>query len=252
MLRPSECDGVIVDHNAFYVVDMCVLRSKCGSYVFRTQRAVYNNQSGYTSGSDVPIPVFPAADGSTAPTASARLMTASAPDQLMTASASNQLMTAASTGTAAALFLMVSIVNRGVQQGGGTATDRYGDTILDLFWHYGTLLLQAGLDADSPGPLQVSAMGLEVVSLACLLAVLVNESDVEFENEADEDSCPVDLFEIINDEDEMSKLSARELQRLTTCLTLEEDDMAAPNGVVKEEKRMLEQSENGCSAAVAE
>ena len=171
---------------------------------------------------------------------------------LLSVRASNQLMTAASTGTAAALFLMVSIVNRGVQQGGGTATDRYGDTILDLFWHYGTLLLQAGLDADSPGPLQVSAMGLEVVSLACLLAVLVNESDVEFENEADEDSCPVDLFEIINDEDEMSKLSARELQRLTTCLTLEEDDMAAPNGVVKEEKRMLEQSENGCSAAVAE
>ena len=88
MPRPSECDGLIVDHDAFYVVGMCVLRSKCGRNVFRTQRTVYNNQSGYTSGSDVPIPVFPAAAGSTAPTASARLMTASAQDQLMTASAS--------------------------------------------------------------------------------------------------------------------------------------------------------------------
>lgn len=169
---------------------------------------------------------------------------------LLSVRASNFLMSAASTGTAAALCLMVSIVNRGVQQGGGTADDRYGDTILDLFWHYGTLLLQAGLDGDNPGPLQVSAIGLEVASLAFLLAVLLNESDLDFENEPDEDACPVDLFEI--NEDEISKLSAKELQRLTTCLSLEDDGMSAPNGVGKEEKRKREESDNGCQAAVAE
>ena len=171
---------------------------------------------------------------------------------LLSVRASSVLMSAASTGTAAALCLMVSIVNRGVQQGGGTADDRYGDTILDLFWHYGTLLLQAGLDGESPGPLQVSAMGLEMVSLVSLLVVLLNESDVDFENEPDEDSCPVDLFEIMGDDDEMSKLSAKELQRLTTCLSLEDDDVVAPNGAGKEQKRKLEDSENGCQAAVAE
>ena len=49
---------------------------------------------------------------------------------LLASSASKSLMNAASTGTAAATCLMISIVNRGVESGGGTAVDRYGNTIL--------------------------------------------------------------------------------------------------------------------------
>ena len=42
---------------------------------------------------------------------------------LLASKASRNLMTAASTGTAAALCLMVSIVNRGVENGGGLGND---------------------------------------------------------------------------------------------------------------------------------
>lgn len=54
---------------------------------------------------------------------------------LLAVRASNKLMAAASTGTAAALCLMVSIVNRGVEAGGGNSEDSYGHSILDLFQH---------------------------------------------------------------------------------------------------------------------
>ena len=50
-------------------------------------------------------------------------------------------MNAASTGTAAATCLMISIVNRGVESGGGTAVDRYGNTILGELYELGTVLL---------------------------------------------------------------------------------------------------------------
>ncbi len=54
---------------------------------------------------------------------------------LLAARASNKLILAASTGTAAALCLMVSIVNRGVESGGGNSADSYGHNILDLVSH---------------------------------------------------------------------------------------------------------------------
>ena len=54
---------------------------------------------------------------------------------LLAAKASDKLMVAASTGTAAALCLMVSIVNRGVESGGGNSADSYGHNVLDLISH---------------------------------------------------------------------------------------------------------------------
>ena len=55
---------------------------------------------------------------------------------LLASSASKSLMNAASTGTAAATCLMISIVNRGVESGGGTAVDRYGNTILGELYEF--------------------------------------------------------------------------------------------------------------------
>ena len=143
---------------------------------------------------------------------------------LLAASASRNLMVSASTGTAAALCLMVSIVNRGIESGGGNSSDRYGNTILDLFQHYASLLLQAGTDAVSPGPLQSSAMALEIVSLCFMVMVLLTETYTTFEEQVDEDSCPLDAYEILNDDKEVAKLSAKELNKLQTCMILEEEE----------------------------
>merc|ERR1712151_1337790 len=106
---------------------------------------------------------------------------------LLAANASKALMNAASTGTAAALCLMVSIVNRGVESGGGEEGS-YGNTILDLFSHYVTLLLEAAMDGYSPGPLQLSAIVLETASLCFMFMVLLKETDTSFEQKLDEDS----------------------------------------------------------------
>ena len=91
---------------------------------------------------------------------------------LISASASKELMTSASTGTIAALCLMLSIVNRGVESGGGNGI-RYGSTIVDLFQHYVALLTQQALNPLDPGPLQLSAVILESASLLYLMNVLV-------------------------------------------------------------------------------
>lgn len=68
---------------------------------------------------------------------------------LLAAEASAALTAAASTGTAAALCLMISVVNRGVEAGGGEGVG-YGRTIVDLIGHYAALLLDAATDAESP------------------------------------------------------------------------------------------------------
>lgn len=144
---------------------------------------------------------------------------------LLAAGASRLLMGAASTGTAAALCLMVSIVNRGVESGGGNGVDRYGTNILDLFAHYASLLLEAATNGESPGPLQLSAMMLETASLCFMFAVLARESDAGFEDRVrDDDSCPVDAYDVFNDEEKMAGLSKTEIERLTTCLILEEEE----------------------------
>jgi hypothetical protein len=171
---------------------------------------------------------------------------------LLSAKASSKLMNAASSGTAAALCLMVSIVNRGVESGGGNSADSYGNTILDLFQHYAFLLLQFATDADSPGPLQFLAILLESTSLGFLFMVLLTENDASFEEEEYEDSCPLDLYEIVNDDKEVAKLSAKELEKLKTCMILEEDaqrrqEASLPSIEEEEEevkRRELEDSEN--------
>mmetsp|Transcript_49271 Transcript_49271/g.73340 ORF Transcript_49271/g.73340 Transcript_49271/m.73340 type:complete len:397 (-) Transcript_49271:17-1207(-) len=104
---------------------------------------------------------------------------------LLAAEASAALISAASTGTAAALCLMISIVNRGVEAGGGEGIG-YGKTILDLFRHYVCLLYQQATSIESWGPLQLSAIVLEVFSLTFLLQVIVSGNDKEkIENEKD-------------------------------------------------------------------
>jgi len=171
---------------------------------------------------------------------------------LLSAKASRKLMLAASTGTAAALCLMVSIVNRGVEAGGGNVNDSYGSSILDLFQHYISLLLQAGMNSDSPGPLQLLALILEITSLSFLFVVLLQENDAEFEEQMDDDSCPIDLYDLLEDDKEVAKLSQKELDKLETCIVLEgkeqmrRDDPAAPSLLEEEEeedkRRQLDES----------
>jgi len=152
---------------------------------------------------------------------------------LLSARASQKLILAASTGTGAALCLMVSIVNRGVQSGGGNEVDSYGQNILDLVSHYASLLLQVATNVDNPGPLQFSAMVLEIVSLSFMFLVLVQESDASFEEQLDDDSCPIDAYDILVNGDEGTatadgseglKLSAKEREKLSKCIELEENE----------------------------
>ena len=60
---------------------------------------------------------------------------------LLAAGASEALIVSTLSGVGAALLLMVSIVNRGVEAGGGDGVG-YGSNILDLFGHYIGLLYE--------------------------------------------------------------------------------------------------------------
>jgi len=161
-------------------------------------------------------------------------------------------MIAASTGTAAALCLMVSIVNRGIESGGGNSVDSYGHNILDLFQHYASLLLQVATDADSPGPLQLLAMVLEVTSLSFMFLVLLQENDASFEEQIDEDSCPIDLYEILNDDTEVTKLSAKELEKMNKCISLEEDEQRRYEdpSIEEEEEKQRQLDDSGDYSSV--
>lgn len=155
---------------------------------------------------------------------------------LLAANASRNLMAAATSGTLAAVCLMISIVNRGVENGGGNDLDRYGESILQLFQHYVSLLLQAAMNMESPGPLQLSAILLEITSLVFMFIVLVKENDSSFEEQVDEDSCPVDLFEVMNDEAKIAKLSPKELEQMQTCFLLTEEQRRQEECRINEEK----------------
>jgi len=165
---------------------------------------------------------------------------------LLTAKASRFLMGAASTGTAAALCLCVSIVNRGVEAGGGGG-NRYGSTILDLFQHYISLLLKFSIDAYSPGPLQLSALGLEITSLCCLLAVLLTENDAtKYEARNKEEWCDLTSFDTIMQNGEgIDNISTTDMDKLKSCWLLEEEERRRqenPSVQEKEEdkKRLLD------------
>jgi len=91
-------------------------------------------------------------------------------------------------------------------------------------------LLKVAIDDKSPGPLQLSAMLLEIASLCFLLNVLLTESDASYEQlVVEEDSCPIDAYDVLQDETELSKLSSVEVEKLKTCIDLEE----------KEEEKMM-------------
>ena len=103
---------------------------------------------------------------------------------LMAAGASESLIVSVLSGVGAALLLMVSIVNRGVEAGGGDGVG-YGNTILDLFGHYISLLYERAkggaeamvVDVTAPppsvGPLGLSAIVLEITSVGfALFAIL--------------------------------------------------------------------------------
>jgi len=136
---------------------------------------------------------------------------------LLSAKASRKLQVAASSGTGAALCLMVSIVNRGVETGGGNSLDSYGHNILDLVSHYVALLLQAATNERSPGLLQFSALVLEFISLSFLFLVLLQESDYGFEERIDEDSSLG-----VNCDKKALELSAKELNNLNKCVEVED------------------------------
>lgn len=144
---------------------------------------------------------------------------------LLASKASEKLMLAALSGSTAGVCLMISIVNRGIESGGGNNIDRYGSSILDLLQHYAMLLVQAASNVNSPGPFQMSAIVLEAVSLSLLFLVLVTESDAAFEEQGDDDSCPVDAYDILNDDEELAKLSQKEVEKLETCMILESEDL---------------------------
>lgn len=92
---------------------------------------------------------------------------------LLAAEASQALIAATLSGVAAALALMVSVVNRGVEAGGGDGVG-YGATVLDLFEHYASLLYQRAVNVESFGPLELSAIVLEVVSIACVMYAVIS------------------------------------------------------------------------------
>ena len=95
---------------------------------------------------------------------------------LIAAEASSALMSAAMAGTAAALCLMVSIVNRGVEAGGGSGVG-YGSTIVDLVIHYIWLLAKTATDFKSPGPLEMAAILFEITSVGFILKVALTGDD---------------------------------------------------------------------------
>ena len=103
VLPPMDCENLIVDHDSFYVVDMCVSRNNLGRNVYRTQRKIYHTQSGVVSGPGAPTPPPTFRESSTrAPpmitTASASGQPTIATAQPTTAPASDQLAVATADG----------------------------------------------------------------------------------------------------------------------------------------------------------
>ena len=171
---------------------------------------------------------------------------------LIIANASENLMRAASTGTGAALCLMVSIVNRGVESGGGNSVDRYGESILDLMTHYVSLLMAAAMNMESPGPLQLTAIVLEILSLTFFVAVLMTETEASYEEQTDEDACSVELYEKMNDKEQADNISPKEREIYNKCVDLAEEEAVRLEAEEEEEQKRREEgdSSSGKSALV--
>ena len=104
---------------------------------------------------------------------------------LLAEGASATLTTAALAGVASALALMVSVVNRGVAAGGGQGVG-YGQNILDLFAHYVTLLYKRATDTTSFGPLELTAIVLQLISLSLSAYAIVSPKVAGLVEEDDE------------------------------------------------------------------
>lgn len=72
------------------------------------------------------------------------------------------------------LMLMVSIVNRGVQSGGGSGTG-YGLNITSLISRYASLLWKQAIKTDSIGILEFSAIAIMSTSIFSGLSVIVRD-----------------------------------------------------------------------------
>ena len=118
---------------------------------------------------------------------------------LLTAEASDALITGTLFGVGSSLCLMVSIVNRGVESGGGDGV-RYGATVLDLFGHYVALLYQRATNVSSFGPLELASIGLEVVSVAFCAYAIFSPARLALDDDDDE---------VAMHEDEMRPLLSR-------------------------------------------
>lgn len=145
---------------------------------------------------------------------------------LLAAEASSSLMMAASTGTGAALCLMISIVNRGVESGGGDGY-RYGNTFFDLFGHYAVLLVRAATDTLSPGPLQFTAIVLEMISLVYMANVLLFQNGkMEFDDVTIGEGEGEDEHE--HEHDEINNNNNNRSSGIITGTILDEDDEECP------------------------
>ena len=164
---------------------------------------------------------------------------------LLAAEASSALMTAASTGTAAALCLMISIVNRGVEAGGGEGVG-YGRTIVDLLVHYAVLLSRCATDGESPGPLELSAIIFEITSIAFALQVLITGND----KMADEEECPVVDVGINGEIIDGDLLSEQEREKAEICLAMEKRERDPFYAYEKEQKRKRRQADEDSSVNV--
>jgi hypothetical protein len=79
---------------------------------------------------------------------------------------------------ASSFLLMISIVNRGVANGGGRVGDSYGGSVLNLVTHYLTLLSEQAIGAavSSLGPLEILSIGLGAAALGMAAKAIFVES----------------------------------------------------------------------------
>ena len=49
LVSPIECDGLLIDHDKFYVVDQCVARTSVGRNVWMPKKFLHHNNTGNIS-----------------------------------------------------------------------------------------------------------------------------------------------------------------------------------------------------------
>ncbi|KAG7340272.1 hypothetical protein IV203_023815 [Nitzschia inconspicua] len=147
---------------------------------------------------------------------------------LLEAEASEALMVSVLSGVSAALLLMVSIVNRGVESGGGDGIG-YGHTVLDLFGHYimllyqrarGTVSVSLGATtlraASSVGPLGLGALVLESVSVVFAMYAMIRPvfTTTRSKDESITEASAASMLPVHGSSDERAVLVELDSQRL--------------------------------------